>query len=103
MLINYVAYITNSSSACCNLATRKRKGRSLPGAGAVWLASLRGQCEASGDADGGFGGQSWLWEEEETFSLEEEGEVGVVVLVIGGGIGWWRRLSHRQSRHETFC
>jgi len=36
--------------------------------GAVWLASLRGQYEASGGADGGFGGQSWLWEEEETFS-----------------------------------
>jgi hypothetical protein len=33
MLINYVAYKTNSSSACCNLATRKGKGRSLPGAG----------------------------------------------------------------------
>jgi hypothetical protein len=33
MLINYVAYRTNSSSAYCNLATRKGKGRSLPGAG----------------------------------------------------------------------
>jgi hypothetical protein len=44
-----------------------------------------------------------LWEEEETFSWEKEGEVGVVVLVINKGIGWWRRLSHRQSWHETFC
>jgi len=33
MLITYVAYRTNSSCTCCNLATRKGKGRSLPGAG----------------------------------------------------------------------
>jgi hypothetical protein len=68
MLINYVAYRTNSCSACCNLQQEKGKEKVYLVQGAVWLASLGGQCEASGGADGGIGGQSWLWEEEETFS-----------------------------------
>ena len=50
----------------CN-KKRERKKLNLVH-GAVWLASLGGQCEASGGADGGIGGQRWLWEEEETFS-----------------------------------
>jgi len=56
----------------------------------MWLASLGGWRDVSGGADGRIGCRHWLWEEEETFGWEEEGEVGVVVTMpikgwIGGG------------------